>query len=121
MYRLAISSYSHAPSLRLALFVASLAKGHASFAGNPNKARDGTLDVLRAKALAHPTLACDLCHVYGQDYRCLGYRIPDSCLAPDCFGSLRPHMRAAAAEACARRSWPPACAQPDVRAAMSYL
>ena len=48
--------------------------------------------VLRAAVLRHPTLACDLCSIYGQDFDCLGYRFPEKCAEPACLARLPPPL-----------------------------
>ena len=53
---------------------------------------------LRAAVLAHNTLPCDLCHIYGQDFHCLGYPFPERCAEPSCLQSLPPRLAAAVQE-----------------------
>lgn len=42
-----------------------------------------------------PALMCNICRVYGQDFVCLGYPIPGSCLRPACLDTLRPPLQRA--------------------------
>ena len=43
---------------------------------------------LRDAVLSHETLACDLCHLYMQDFACLGYPWPTRCAEPECLATL---------------------------------
>lgn len=59
--------------------------------------------LLRA-VLAHPSIPCDLCAIYGQDFACLGYRFPDACSQAACLADLPPEIRAAVAAQRASRA-----------------
>ena len=47
---------------------------------------------LRAAVLSHPTLACDLCAIYAQDFLCLGYSFPEACARSECLQNLPPQV-----------------------------
>ena len=50
--------------------------------------------VMRA-VLNHSRLSCNLCHIYGQDFSCLGYPFPPACYEPECARTLPPATREA--------------------------
>lgn len=50
---------------------------------------------LRDAVVNHPSLACDLCAIYGQDFACLGYPWPPKCAEPECLRTLSHPLRAA--------------------------
>lgn len=60
------------------------------FAARRNSKEPAYKAALMEAVYAHPTLACDLCVVYAQDFRCLGYALPAACSLPACrFRNLR--------------------------------
>jgi hypothetical protein len=53
-----------------------------------SKARDAEWYGLLAEVEAHPTLLCDVCHVYARDFVCLGYELPSKCTEPQCLAGM---------------------------------
>jgi len=43
---------------------------------------------LAIEAEAHPSFLCDLCHIYGQDFACLGFAFPAQCRESKCLSSM---------------------------------
>ena len=54
---------------------------------------------LRAAVLSHKTLACSLCHIYGQDFDCLDYPFPSACAEPTCLRTCHTLLTRSEAEA----------------------
>mmetsp|Transcript_9505 Transcript_9505/g.28955 ORF Transcript_9505/g.28955 Transcript_9505/m.28955 type:complete len:458 (+) Transcript_9505:150-1523(+) len=59
-----------------------------------SKSRDRTQQLMK-EAEMHPTLLCDLCHIYGQDFACLGYEFPAQCAMLNCLSSMPDWLRRA--------------------------
>jgi hypothetical protein len=61
-----------------------------------SKAKDAAWYRLLSQVEAHPTLLCDLCHVYARDFVCLGYEMSGRCAAPQCLAGMPQWLRKAA-------------------------
>ena len=79
----------------------------ALFSSDQNSKRYGPAGAkLRAEVLSHPTLACDLCAIYAQDFLCLGYAFPEACARPECLRTLQPQVARAVSMQRNHSSWP---------------
>ena len=66
-------------------------------------------DDVREALLNRTDIMCPLCRYLAQDYVCLGFSFPPSCLREACRASLTPPLQQAMAHDCARQRWPPQC------------